>query len=121
MFPNQIPMGKPKAFPFLFNNPQLHIKSTLRSNTKCKNLFLIRDCLVSISTPVLQPQDVFEQPHALGQKKIEFHISAEVSTILEGPEQDREPLSTDATEGSVFSAPRRSFHPVIHLSTHPPA
>ncbi|XP_056593581.1 RNA-binding region-containing protein 3 [Triplophysa dalaica] len=55
----------------------------------------------SHGTPVLQPEDVFEQPHALGQKKIEFHISAEVSSILEGPEQDQKQPSTDATEDTA--------------------
>uniref|UniRef100_A0A8C7Q4D7 RNA-binding region-containing protein 3 n=1 Tax=Oncorhynchus mykiss TaxID=8022 RepID=A0A8C7Q4D7_ONCMY len=34
--------------------------------------------------PILQPSDVFEQPQPCGQKKIEFHISADVSAILEG-------------------------------------
>lgn len=28
-----------------------------------------------LSAPVLQPSDVFEQPHPAGQKRIEFHIS----------------------------------------------
>uniref|UniRef100_A0A8C2XAT6 RNA-binding region-containing protein 3 n=1 Tax=Cyclopterus lumpus TaxID=8103 RepID=A0A8C2XAT6_CYCLU len=28
-----------------------------------------------LSAPVLQPSDVFEQPHPAGQRKIEFHIS----------------------------------------------
>lgn len=32
----------------------------------------------------MQPSDVFEQPQPCGQKKIEFHISADVSAILEG-------------------------------------
>ncbi|KAL0156480.1 hypothetical protein M9458_047726, partial [Cirrhinus mrigala] len=50
------------------------------------------------SGPALQPSDVFEQPQALGQKKIEFHISAEVSTILEGPRQNQEPQFADAAE-----------------------
>ncbi|XP_034717735.1 RNA-binding region-containing protein 3 isoform X1 [Etheostoma cragini] len=39
----------------------------------------------SQSAPVLQPSDVFEQPHPAGQKKIEFHISVpEVAAVVEG-------------------------------------
>uniref|UniRef100_A0A3B5A0G5 RNA-binding region-containing protein 3 n=1 Tax=Stegastes partitus TaxID=144197 RepID=A0A3B5A0G5_9TELE len=39
----------------------------------------------SQSAPVLQPSDVFEQPHPAGPKKIEFHISVpEVAAIVEG-------------------------------------
>ncbi|KAA8580954.1 hypothetical protein FQN60_013912 [Etheostoma spectabile] len=39
----------------------------------------------SQSAPVLQPSDVFEQPHPAGQKKIEFHILVpEVAALVEG-------------------------------------
>ncbi|XP_069007493.1 RNA-binding region-containing protein 3 [Embiotoca jacksoni] len=39
----------------------------------------------SQSAPVLQAADVFEQPHAAGPRKIEFHISVpEVAAIVEG-------------------------------------
>ncbi|XP_031732577.1 RNA-binding region-containing protein 3 [Anarrhichthys ocellatus] len=39
----------------------------------------------SQSAPVLQPSDVFEQPHPAGQRKIEFHISVpEAAAIVEG-------------------------------------
>ncbi|XP_044196183.1 RNA-binding region-containing protein 3 [Thunnus albacares] len=39
----------------------------------------------SQSAPVMQPSDVFEQPHPAGTRKIEFHISVpEVSAIVEG-------------------------------------
>ncbi|XP_068437858.1 RNA-binding region-containing protein 3 [Clinocottus analis] len=39
----------------------------------------------SQSAPVLQPSDVFEQPHPAGQRKIEFHISVpEVAATVEG-------------------------------------
>jgi len=38
-----------------------------------------------LSAPVLQPSDVFEQPHPAGQRKIEFHISVpDVAAIVEG-------------------------------------
>lgn len=38
-----------------------------------------------LSAPVLQPSDVFEQPHPGGHRKIEFHISVpEVAAIVEG-------------------------------------
>uniref|UniRef100_A0A8C1UKD0 RNA-binding region-containing protein 3 n=1 Tax=Cyprinus carpio TaxID=7962 RepID=A0A8C1UKD0_CYPCA len=65
--------------------------------------------VVSLSPPgpALQPSDVFEQPQTLGQKKIEFHISAEVSTILEGPRQNQEPqFADDAAEGFGKIYPR---------------
>ncbi|XP_069369046.1 RNA-binding region-containing protein 3 [Paralichthys olivaceus] len=39
----------------------------------------------SQSAPVLQPSDVFEQPHPAGPRKIEFHISVpEVASTVEG-------------------------------------
>ncbi|XP_028288532.1 RNA-binding region-containing protein 3 isoform X2 [Parambassis ranga] len=39
----------------------------------------------SQSAPLLQPSDVFEQPHPTGPKKIEFHISVpEVAAVMEG-------------------------------------
>ncbi|KAG9276795.1 RNA-binding protein 40 [Astyanax mexicanus] len=44
----------------------------------------------SAPAPALQPADVFEQPASLGQKKIEFHISAEVGDMLETPVQPTE-------------------------------
>lgn len=38
-----------------------------------------------LSAPMLQPSDVFEQPHPAGHRKIEFHISVpEVAAIVEG-------------------------------------
>ena len=40
---------------------------------------------VVFSAPVMQPSDVFEQPHPAGPKKIEFHISVpEVAALAEG-------------------------------------
>lgn len=37
-----------------------------------------------LSAPLLQPSDVFEQPHPTGPKKIEFHISVpEVAAVVE--------------------------------------
>ncbi|KTF92606.1 hypothetical protein cypCar_00032930, partial [Cyprinus carpio] len=52
----------------------------------------------SSSGPAMQTSDGFEPPQTLGQKKIEFYISAEVSTILEGPRQNQEPQFADATK-----------------------
>lgn len=56
-------------------------------------------CRFSGHAPALQPSDVFEQAQALSQKKIEFHISADVSELLERgaeepevPEGERFPL-----------------------------
>lgn len=54
------------------------------------------------SAPVLQPCDVFEQPHPAGPKKIEFHISVpEATSTVErsGPGQEE---SADGVQGKVF-------------------
>ncbi|XP_054478784.1 RNA-binding region-containing protein 3 [Anoplopoma fimbria] len=55
----------------------------------------------SQSAPVLQPSDVFEQPHPAGQRKIEFHISVpEVADMAEGsgPGQPDEEGEVDERE-----------------------
>ncbi|XP_039983469.1 RNA-binding region-containing protein 3 isoform X2 [Xiphias gladius] len=50
----------------------------------------------SQSAPVLQPSDVFEQPHPAGPKKIEFHISVpEVSSVVEGRGPGQETQSVE--------------------------
>ncbi|XP_077101166.1 RNA-binding region-containing protein 3 [Siphateles boraxobius] len=73
--------------------------SSKRKKPKLKDfLFIPKPDSHGPSGPALQPADVFEQPQMLGQKKIEFHISAEVSTILEGPGQNQERQIADATE-----------------------
>lgn len=55
-----------------------------------------------LSGPVLQPSDVFEQPHPARQKKIEFHISVpEVAAIVEGSGPDR-PDDEGRGKGSAF-------------------
>uniref|UniRef100_A0A3P8X8H1 RNA-binding region-containing protein 3 n=2 Tax=Esox lucius TaxID=8010 RepID=A0A3P8X8H1_ESOLU len=72
--------------------------SSKRKKPKFKDLLLVPkpDCQ-SGPGPTLQPSDVFEQPLPCGQKKIEFHISAEVSTILGGgsiqPQEATEPAN----------------------------
>ncbi|XP_016134550.1 RNA-binding protein 40-like [Sinocyclocheilus grahami] len=72
--------------------------SSKRKKPKLKDLlFIPKPDSHGPSGPALQPSDVFEHPQTLGQKKIEFHISAEVSTILEGPKQNQEQFA-DATE-----------------------
>lgn len=51
---------------------------------------------------MLQPCDVFEQPHPAGPKKIEFHISVpEATSTVErsGPGQEE---SADGVQGKVF-------------------
>ncbi|XP_040921187.1 RNA-binding region-containing protein 3 isoform X2 [Toxotes jaculatrix] len=50
----------------------------------------------SQSAPVLQPCDVFEQPHPAGPRKIEFHISVpEVAPIAEGSGPGQEAQSEE--------------------------
>ncbi|XP_034417393.1 RNA-binding region-containing protein 3-like [Cyclopterus lumpus] len=63
----------------------------------------------SQSAPVLQPSDVFEQPHPAGQRKIEFHISVpEVAAIVEGsgPGQPDD-QSGEADRGELAPSGRR--------------
>ncbi|TRY89182.1 hypothetical protein DNTS_015763 [Danionella cerebrum] len=70
-----------------------------RKKPKLKDLLFIPKLdLQWPSGPVLQPSDVFEQPQALGQKKIEFHIPAEVSVVLEGGAEDATELELCAQE-----------------------
>ncbi|XP_063062200.1 RNA-binding region-containing protein 3 [Engraulis encrasicolus] len=74
--------------------------ATARKKPKLKDL-LYTPKLESQSgpAPVLHASDVFEQPQALGPKKIEFHIPAEVSSsFLEGPakEESEEEMEEDA-------------------------
>ncbi|XP_029004240.1 RNA-binding region-containing protein 3 [Betta splendens] len=53
----------------------------------------------SQSAPVLQPSDVFEQPHAAGPKKIEFHISVpDVTAIGDGSGPGHEDQSDEDGE-----------------------
>ncbi|XP_051738482.1 RNA-binding region-containing protein 3 [Ctenopharyngodon idella] len=76
--------------------------SSKRKKPKLKDLlFIPKPDSHGPSGPALQPADVFEQPQTVGQKKIEFHISAEASTILEGPGQNQEPQFADATEDTA--------------------
>uniref|UniRef100_A0A8C1DII4 RNA-binding region-containing protein 3 n=1 Tax=Cyprinus carpio carpio TaxID=630221 RepID=A0A8C1DII4_CYPCA len=87
----------------LVNQP---CKSPLRTKTSSKRKKpRLKDLLVipkpdshGSSGPAMQTSDGFEPPQTLGQKKIEFYISAEVSTILEGPRQNQEPQFADATK-----------------------
>ncbi|XP_041924320.1 RNA-binding region-containing protein 3 isoform X1 [Alosa alosa] len=55
----------------------------------------------SATAPVLQASDVFEQPQALGPKKIEFHIPPEVSSILEAPDQAHQQESEEEREDNT--------------------
>ncbi|KYO23550.1 RNA-binding region-containing protein 3 [Alligator mississippiensis] len=63
--------------------------------------------------PALSPSDVFEQPQPVGHKKIEFHITADIPTVLQKSlerEQNNDLLvSTEeisnAGFGKIFPAP----------------
>ncbi|XP_070709037.1 RNA-binding region-containing protein 3 isoform X2 [Pempheris klunzingeri] len=81
----------------------------------------------SQSAPVLQPSDVFEQPHPAGQRKIEFHISVpEVSAILEGngPGQpddearvdEREPPTTTSSQEAAEAEGFGKLYPSTQVS-----
>ncbi|KAL1006675.1 hypothetical protein UPYG_G00075260, partial [Umbra pygmaea] len=59
--------------------------SSKRKKPKIKDLlFVPKPDPQSAPGPILLPSDVFEQPQPYGQKKIEFHISADVSAVLGG-------------------------------------
>lgn len=63
----------------------------------------------SHSAPVLQPSDVFEQPHPAGPKKIEFHISvSEVTNKTEAIGSSLEPQTEqrEVNEADVVVSPR---------------
>ncbi|XP_034027473.1 RNA-binding region-containing protein 3 [Thalassophryne amazonica] len=63
--------------------PQRPKSTSKRKKPKIKDL-LYAPKPDSQSTPVLQPSDVFEQPHPTGPKKIEFHISVpDVTAVVE--------------------------------------
>lgn len=52
------------------------------------------------SAPVLQPSDVFEQPHTAGPRKIEFHISVpDVTGVVDGSGPVQE-VQSDEGKGS---------------------
>ncbi|XP_030624657.1 RNA-binding region-containing protein 3 [Chanos chanos] len=79
----------------LVNQPckrPLRVKaSSKRKKPKVKDLLFVRKAEShSAPVPALQPSDVFEQPQAVGPKKIEFHISTEASAIQEGTMQAQE-------------------------------
>ncbi|XP_031439754.1 RNA-binding region-containing protein 3 isoform X2 [Clupea harengus] len=61
----------------------------------------------STAAPVLQASDVFEQPQALGPKKIEFHIPAEVSSVLETTDQAHEEESEEEGEDNAETDERQ--------------
>ncbi|XP_056306518.1 RNA-binding region-containing protein 3 [Danio aesculapii] len=99
--------------------------SSKRKKPKLKDLlFIPKPDSHGPSGPVLQPADVFEQPHALGQKKIEFHISSEVSAILEGPGENLKPPFADATEDmpemEVYAQEATEGFGKIYPSAHVP-
>ncbi|XP_022076402.1 RNA-binding region-containing protein 3 [Acanthochromis polyacanthus] len=73
----------------------------------------------SQSAPVLQPSDVFEQPHPAGPKKIEFHISApEVAAIVEGggPGQPDDEGKVDESEEAAKAEGFGKLYPSTQTS-----
>ncbi|KAJ0059887.1 hypothetical protein NL108_014578 [Boleophthalmus pectinirostris] len=68
-----------------YKRPQRQKTSSKRKKPRIKDL-LFAPKADSQSAPVLQPSDVFEQPHPTGPKKIEFHISVtETKVEAAGP------------------------------------
>ncbi|XP_066548325.1 RNA-binding region-containing protein 3 isoform X2 [Amia ocellicauda] len=59
-------------------------KVSSRKKPKLKDLLPVVKSDSHSASVALQPSDVFEQPQSCGQKKIEFHISADVSDIFQG-------------------------------------
>ncbi|KAJ8278014.1 hypothetical protein GJAV_G00082810 [Gymnothorax javanicus] len=79
-------------------------RSSLRKKPKLKDLlFVPKIDSQSGSVAALQPSDVFEQPQPCGQKRIEFHISSDVSGILQGTPDVQEEKSKET--GGAFPVP----------------
>ncbi|XP_015210917.1 RNA-binding region-containing protein 3 [Lepisosteus oculatus] len=75
--------------------PQRKKVSASRKKPRLKDFLNVPKPDSHSSSVALQPSDVFEQPQSCGQKKIEFHISADVSGILQEGIHQQE---TDKTE-----------------------
>ncbi|XP_018596580.2 RNA-binding region-containing protein 3 [Scleropages formosus] len=89
-------------------------RSSARKKPKLKDLlFVPKQDLPSGPSAVLQPSDVFEQPEPCGQKKIEFHISADTQVgMLDGEpgvQEEDSAVTTDDAEKETVEQPGNGF------------
>ncbi|XP_061095748.1 RNA-binding region-containing protein 3 isoform X2 [Conger conger] len=76
-------------------------RSSTRKKPKLKDLlFVPKVDSQSGSISALQPADVFEQPQTCGQKKIEFHITTDVTGIQEGTTEMQEEKSKETEDNA---------------------
>ncbi|KAJ8397575.1 hypothetical protein AAFF_G00438510 [Aldrovandia affinis] len=95
-------------------------RSSARKKPKLKDLlFVPRTDSQSGSVAALQPSDVFEQPQPCGQKKIEFHIPAGVSGILEGTTETQEEGVEETGDNACTDEPGDGFgkiYPTVQVA-----
>ncbi|XP_078416753.1 RNA-binding region-containing protein 3 [Cetorhinus maximus] len=75
---------------------------SVRKRPRLKDLINVPKAPTQSSHPAVPPSEVFDQPQPHGQKKIEFHISADVSSLLEGGERRPEPQENSEPQNSGF-------------------
>ncbi|XP_072366392.1 RNA-binding region-containing protein 3 isoform X2 [Scyliorhinus torazame] len=75
---------------------------SVRKRPRLKDLINVPKAPTQSSHPALPPSEVFDQPQPHGPKKIEFHISVDVSSLLEGGEQRPEPDANSEPLNSGF-------------------
>ncbi|XP_051866838.1 RNA-binding region-containing protein 3 [Pristis pectinata] len=90
--------------------PQKRKRASVRKRPRLKDLINVTKAPSQSSHPAVPPSEVFDQPQPQGQRKIEFHISADVSSLLEGggerraePQENSEPQSSGF--GKIQPAP----------------
>ncbi|XP_032551732.1 RNA-binding region-containing protein 3 [Chiroxiphia lanceolata] len=86
----------------------------VRKKQRIKDLLNVPVCTPHSNLhPTLSPSDVFEQPHHVGHKKIEFHISTDIPAVLQinSEKEEKNDLSATTEEinntgfGRIFPAP----------------
>ncbi|XP_072430998.1 RNA-binding region-containing protein 3 isoform X3 [Chiloscyllium punctatum] len=76
---------------------------SVRKRPRLKDLINVPKAPTQSSHPVVPPSEVFDQPQPHSQKKIEFHISVDASSLLEGGGDHRpEPQENSEPQNSGF-------------------
>ncbi|XP_078075164.1 RNA-binding region-containing protein 3 isoform X2 [Mustelus asterias] len=76
---------------------------SVRKRPRLKDLINVPKAPTQSSHPAVPPSEVFDQPQPHGPKKIEFHISVDVNSFLEGGgEQRPEPHENSESQNSGF-------------------
>ncbi|XP_020374694.1 RNA-binding region-containing protein 3 [Rhincodon typus] len=86
---------------------------SVRKRPRLKDLINVPKAPTQSSHPVVPPSEVFDQPQPHSQKKIEFHISVDASSLLEGggdrrPEPQQNSEAQNSGFGKIQPAPVRS-------------